>query len=129
MPIEYTIDHTRRLVMATGRGTLSGDDIFGYQQDVWSRPEVNGYDELMDMTDVEKIDLRSVDRIKQLAELAASMDTTKSQSKFAIVAPGDYAFGLGRMYESYRRLEGRSTKQVGVFRSRTEAMAFLDGGA
>jgi hypothetical protein len=42
------------------------------------------------------------------------------------VAPGDYAFGLGRMYESYRRMEGRSTKQVGVFRSLAEAMAFLE---
>lgn len=125
MPIEYTIDHTRRLVMATGRGTLTGEDIFGYQKDVWSRPEVSGYNELMDMTDVEKIDLRSVEHIKRLAELSASMDTTASQSKFAIVAPGDYAFGLGRMYESYRRLEGRSTKQVGVFRSHGEAMEFL----
>jgi hypothetical protein len=126
VPIEYTIDHTRRLVQAAGRGTLTGDDIFGYQQEVWSRPEVSGYDELMDMTEVEKIDLRSVDRIKQLAELSASMDTTAAQSKFAIVAPGDYAFGLGRMYESYRRLEGRSTKRVGVFRSHAEAMAFLE---
>lgn len=126
MPIEYTIDHTRRLVRAAGRGTLTGDDIFNYQKEVWSRPEVTGYDELMDMTDIEKIDLRSVHHIKQLAELSASMDTTSSQSKFAIVAPGDYAFGLGRMYESYRRLEGRSTKQVGVFRSLAEAMAFLD---
>jgi len=126
MPIEYTIDHAQRLVRATGRGTLTGEDIFGYQKDVWSRPEVSGYDELMDMTDIEKIDLRSVDHIKQLAGLSASMDTTSSQSKFAIVAPGDYAFGLGRMYESYRRLEGRSTKQVGVFRSLDEALAFLE---
>lgn len=129
MPIEYTIDHARRLVLATGRGTLSGDDIFGYQKDVWSRPEVSGYDELMDMTDIEKIDLRSVEHIKQLAELSASMDATAAQSRFAIVAPGDYAYGLGRMYESYRRLEGRSTKQVGVFRSHADAMAFLEQNA
>jgi hypothetical protein len=125
MPIAYTIDHARRLVTAVGQGDLTGDEIFGYQQEVWSRPEVGGYDELMDMTNVERIDLRSVDRIKELAEVSASMDAAASQSKFAIVAPGDYAFGLGRMYESYRRLEGRSTKRVGVFRSMAEARAFL----
>lgn len=125
MPIEYTIDHSRRLVVARGRGMLTGEDIFNYQQEVWSLPEVNGYDELMDMTDVERIDLRSVDRVKRLAELSASMDPAAVQSRFAIVAPEDYAFGLGRMYESYRRLEGRSTKQVGVFRSMIEARAFL----
>lgn len=126
MPIAYTIDHAHRLVMATGRGELTGDDIFGYQTEVWSRPDIGGYNELMDMTDVERIDLRSVDHIKQLAELSASMDPTAAQSKFAIVAPGDYAFGLGRMYESYRRLEGRSTKRVGVFRSMAEARSFLE---
>jgi hypothetical protein len=125
MPIEYTIDHARRLVSATGRGTLTSDDIFSYQQEVWSRPDVSGYDELMNMTDVERIDLRSVDRIKQLAELSAAMDPATTQPKFAFVAPGDYAFGLGRMYESYRRLEGRSTKRVGVFRSMADALAFL----
>jgi len=126
MPIAYTIDHARRLVTAVGQGELTGDDIFGYQQEVWSRPEVRGYDELMDMTKVERIDLRSADHIKQLAEVSASMDAAASQSKFAIVAPGDYAYGLGRMYESYRRLEGRSTKRVGVFRSMAEAEAFLE---
>jgi hypothetical protein len=125
MPIEYTVDHDRRLVIARGRGILTSDDIFTYQTEVWSRPDVAGYDELMDMTEVERIDLRSVDRIKRLAELSASMDAAATQSKFAIVAPGDYAFGLGRMYESYRRLEGRSTKRVGVFRSEAEARAFL----
>jgi hypothetical protein len=34
---------------------------------------------------------------KQLAELSASMDPAAMQSKFAIVAPGDYTYGLGRM--------------------------------
>jgi hypothetical protein len=126
MPIEYTVDHARRLVTAIGRGTLSRDDIFNYQQEVWSRPDVGGYDELMDMTHVEQIDLRSVDRLKRLAELSASMDPAAVQSRFAIVAPEDYAFGLGRMYESYRRLEGRGTKRVGVFRSMAEAQAFLE---
>ena len=126
MPIAYTIDHDHRLVMATGQGELTGDDIFGYQTEVWSRPDIGGYNELIDMTNVERIDLRSVDHIKQLAELSASMDPAAAQSKFAIVAPGDYAFGLGRMYESYRRLEGRSTKRVGVFRSMAEARAFLE---
>jgi hypothetical protein len=125
MPIEFTVDHTRRLVIAKGRGTLTGEDIFGYQREVWSRPDVVGYNELMDMDDVERVDLRSIDRIRQLAELAASMDAAAQSSKFAIVASSDETFGLGRMYETYRRLEDKSTKQVGVFRSLSEAYAFL----
>ena len=128
MPIEFTIDHARRLVTATGHGRLTGEDVFGYQRDVWSRADVRGYNELMDMRNVEQIDLRSVDHMRQLAELSASMDPSNSPSKFAIVAESDEAFGLGRMYETYRRLEDKSTKQVGVFRTLTEAYAFLEAG-
>ncbi len=125
MPIEVTIDHARRLVTAKARGTLTGEDVFGYQRDVWSQPEVRGYNELMDMREVERIDLRSIDNMRALAELSASMDAPAVPSKFAIVATTDESFGLGRMYETYRRLEGKSTKQVGVFRSLNEAYAFL----
>lgn len=124
MPIEYKVDHARRLVWATGRGTLTGDDVMGYQRDVWSSPDVRGYNELMDMREVERIDMASAKRLKELASLSASMDAP-AQSKFAIVASKDEAFGLSRMYETYRRLEDRSTKQVGVFRTMDEAWEFL----
>ena len=38
MPIEYWIDHERRLVMAKGHGTLTHEDVLGYQRDIRSRP-------------------------------------------------------------------------------------------
>ena len=44
MPIEYEIDHTRRVVIARGQGVLEEGDFFEYQKDVWSREEVRGYD-------------------------------------------------------------------------------------
>ena len=125
MPIEHSIDHPRRLVIARGRGTLTGQDIFGYQREVWSKPEVAGYDELMDMGGVEHIALESIGRVEQLARVSAAMDTPSRPSKFAIVAPDDVAFGLGRMYQTYRAFNERSTKEVGVFRSWKRALAFL----
>jgi len=128
MPIEYTIDPARRLVLARGHGTLTHQDVFGYQREVWSRPEVAGYDELMDMSAVEHIALPSTDQVRQLAQLSASMDSPSHASRFAIVAPRHLAFGLGRMYEAYRSLEERSTKEVSVFRSMEEALAFLGLG-
>jgi len=103
---------------------MTGEDVMNYQREVWSQPEVKGYNELIDMTEVEKIDLPSVKRMKDLAMLSVAMDPP-SPSKFAIVAPKDEAFGLGRMYETYRRLESGSTKEVGVFRTMDEAVEFL----
>ena len=125
MPIEVTVDHARRLVMATARGTLTGKEVFGYQREVWSRTDVQGYNELLDMREVERIDLPSVDNMRALAGLSASMDLPSQPSKFAIVATTDEAFGLGRMYETYRHLEEKGTKEVRVFRSLIEAYAYL----
>jgi hypothetical protein len=56
------------------------------------------------------------------------MDPSSPASKLAIVAPEDLAFGLGRIYEAYREANDQSTKRVGVFRSRAEAMKFLGLG-
>jgi hypothetical protein len=125
MPIEYEIDFDRRLVLARGIGTFTDRDVFDYQREVWSRPEVSGFDELVDMTEVQHIALPSTGRVRDLAWLAALMDAPVKTSKFAIVAPTDVAFGLGRMYEAYRGSEPRSTKSVGVFRTMKEALEFL----
>lgn len=75
-----------------------------------------GYDELVGMTYVSEIELPWVQRVQDLAS---------APSRFAIVAPGDLAFGLGRMFQTYRECEKGSTKDVKVFRNLEEALAFL----
>lgn len=125
MPIDIKIDHELRLVTARGRGTFTHADVIDYQTGVWARPEVAGYDELIDMSEVEEIALPSMDAVPRLADLSARMDPPSGSSKLAIVAPDDFAFALGRRYETYRGLDPRSTKQVRVFRSMPEALAYL----
>lgn len=125
MPIEHSIDHERRLVIARGIGTLTDEDVFGYQRGVWSRPDVVGYNELLDMSGVEHVALPSVERVKELAKLSAGMDTPTTSTRCAIVAPSDHLFGLGRMFQSYREMAAGSTKDVGVFRTIEEATDFL----
>lgn len=125
MPIEYRIDHDRRTVFATGRGTMTDADVFGYQREVWGQAQVTGYHELMDMTQVEAIAVPSTERVRDLASLSAEMDPPGIASKFAIVAPQDVAFGLGRMFETYRQSNLRSNKEVAVFRSMPAALKWL----
>ena len=126
MPIEYQIDHDRRRVMAKARGLLTDEEVFGYQREVWARPDVAGYDELIDMSAVESIFPSSPDRIKHLATVSAAMDVKYRASRLAIVASDDLAFGLGRMYEAYRSLNAMSTKKVEVLRSMESALKWLD---
>lgn len=129
MPIEYRIDHDRQLVLARGLGRFTAEDMFGYQNEVWSRPEVAGYSELMDMRGVEKIVQPSPQRIHDLASLSARMDAPLGSSKFAIVASDNLAFGLGRMYQTYREMDERGTKKVATFRTMEEALVWLADGA
>jgi hypothetical protein len=124
MPIEYRIDLARRLVVARATGVVTDDDVFGYQREVWSRPEVAGFDELIDMSATERIVSPPPGRVHDLAALAVAMDTSRTPSRFAIVAPQDVAYGLGRMFEINRELMSAS-KQVGVFRTLAEGLAFL----
>ena len=131
MPIAYGIDPERRLVVAAPFGTLTDQDIFGYQREVWSRPEVAGFDELVDMNDVEHIALPSPQRVIDLAELSATMEGASDRvgraPRMAIVAPTDISFGLGRMYQAYRRMKSQGVpRHVGVYRTMQEALAFLD---
>jgi hypothetical protein len=125
MPITYRIDHEIRLVIARGYGTLTDDDIFGYQRDVSSREDARGYNALVDMTDVSEIKPPSAQRVQDLAAVAAQMDAVSPPSRFAIVAPGDLAFGLGRMFQVQRELQKGSTREVRVFRILSDALAFL----
>jgi hypothetical protein len=125
MPLEHRIDHRLRVVMTRAIGTLTDDEVFAYQHDVWSQPEVAGYDELIDMSDVEHVEVPSPDRIVRLASVSAGMDARMPATRLAIVAPRDFEFGLGRMYGAHREMDTRSTKRVGVFRTRPEALAWL----
>lgn len=125
MPLSYRVDHARRLVIVVAHGSIKPDDMVRYQKKVWSSPEVAGYAELVDMTEVEMIGDASSQRMDALAQLSASMDQPGKAAKFAIVAPQDEIFGLGRMYEAYRESMPGSTKRVAVFRNQEDAMAWL----
>ena len=124
MAIEHRIDHDRRLVVARVHGMLTDEEILAYKRELWSLPEVAGYNELVDVSDVERIALPSMERVRQLVWLSADRGAPRP-AKLAIVAPQDVQFGLGRMYQVYRELESQSTKRVCVFRSVEPALAWL----
>jgi len=128
LPITYEIDHDRKLVRARVSGTLTRDDAFQYQQHVWSLPEVRGYNQLIDASDMGHVDIPfpSADAMRELSSLAASMDDPNLKTRFAIVATSAFAYGLAHMYATYRALDARSTRAVSVFRSVEDALAWLE---
>ena len=126
MPIEYHIDHGRRLVIASASGKLTAEDFFNYKRNAWSLPDVRGFNELVDASKVEQISSLTFVKISELAKLSANMDDNTISTKLAIVASDTFLYGMGRLYEVFRNVNPRSTKKVSVFRSMQEAIDWID---
>ena len=126
MPLAYRVDAENRLIVAAGYGTVTDDEVFDYQRRIAARTETAGYDELLDVSQVDRIVLTSTDRVNELASEAAGMDAMRGSSKLAIVAPSDLAYGLGRMFQARREMDRRTKRIVGVFRTMAEALSFLE---
>jgi len=124
MPIRYQIDDVNRMVLTTGHGELTDQEVFEYKMSVWALPRVAGYDELFDVRDVKRLDVPTPDRLKELARLAASMDV-KVPSKLAIVANDHVTTEIARVYKEMRKLDRRSTKKVSVFMTVEQAAQWL----
>ena len=125
MGLDYRIDHKLRLVRVTGTGVITPDVLFEYQMAVWGDPAIADYDELVDMSAVEYVEASSPSNVSALAGFSAKMDGSPKPTKLAIVAADDLLFGLGRMYQSYREMKPESKKEVAVFRSMPDAIAWL----
>jgi len=127
MPVEYQIDHEQRLVQVKAYGVVTVQDFIAYQREVWSRKDIVGYNELIDASQVQKALDFNGPHLQEVAVLASSMDLTKEITKLAIIASDNFSYGLGRMYETYRGLQEGNTKQVAIFRSKEEALAWIHG--
>jgi hypothetical protein len=126
VPLDYRIDHKQRLVHVTAHGVITADALFAYQKAAWSDPAIAEYDELADMSGVEDVEAPSPSNVSALAGFSARMDASAKPTKLAIVARDDLLFGLGRMYQAYREMKPGSNKEVAVFRSMPEALAWLE---
>jgi hypothetical protein len=125
MPLVFRVDHEARVIVAAGYGTLTDGEVLGYHRQISALSETIGYDELIDMTDVTNVSMPSSDWVRELVVVTAGKDAARGPSKLAIVAPGDLAYALGRMFQTEWELDERSKKVVGVFRTMAEASAFL----
>ena len=126
MPIEYHIDHGRRLVIASASGKLTAEDFFNYKRNAWALPDVRGFNELVDASKVEEILSLSFGKISELAKLSANMDDNTISTKLAIVASDTFLYGMGRLYEVFRNVNPKSTKKVSVFRTMQEAIDWIE---
>jgi hypothetical protein len=119
MPAFYKIDKERRIVMSSGSGVLTIEDIIGHQERLLNDPDFDpSYSQLSDFTHLIKVELSSED-----VRLAARKNIFLPHSRRAMVVKNDVQYGMARMFEIHRELAG----EVGirVFRTIDEALGWV----
>ena len=124
MPIDYRIDQDQNRVYASAHGTMTTEQLFDYQKKVWSKKEVAGMDELVDLTNVEGMAVGAAG-MQSFVDLASSLALSIPPGRLAIVASGDFEYGLSRTYKEHREKRGAGAREVGVFQTLEDAEAFL----
>ena len=121
--IEIEKEHSR--VIATWGPVVTDAALMDYQKSVWSDPAVRGFDELIDFRGLDKIEV-TTEGLEAVAYAAAGMDEQIEPSRFAIVIRDTLSFGLSRMYEAFREMHAKSTRQIMIFNQLEQALAWLD---
>jgi len=119
MPASYKIDKKNRWVHTVHWGVLSHADIVSIVDRGLKDPDFDPtFGEIADFTEVTQVDVSAED-IRELAQ----KNIFSPHSRRAIVVPNDLIFGLARMYEILRDLQGETG--IRVFRTLDEALDWV----
>lgn len=119
MPGCYKIDKERRLVMSTGFGVVTKQDILDHQEKLIADPNFDPtYSQLLDFAHMTKMDVKAED-----VKLLADRNVFAPNARRAIVVPDDVGYGMARMFEMLR--EGKGEFGIRVFRTLEEGLAWV----
>jgi hypothetical protein len=122
MPASYKIDKGRRVVWSTGVGVLTKEDILGHMDRISNDPDFDpDFCQMADFRQITGIEFGPED-VREFAQRSIY----SSRSRRAIVVKDDLQFGLARMFEIYRELNGETG--IRVFRTFDEAVDWIVAG-
>ncbi len=119
MPAFYKIDKERRLVLSTGAGVVTKDDLMGHQDRLVEDPDFHpSFSQLWNLTEVTEANLNAAD-----VEMMARRDVFSPNSRRAIVVAKDDHYGLARMFQIHRELSGEGG--IRVFRNLDDGLDWI----
>lgn len=119
MPAFYTIDKERGLVLSSGSGILTREDIWGHMNRLSTDPDFDpNFCQLLDFTNLTALEV-GPDDVREFAQ----RDIFSAHSRRAFVVKDDLHFGLARMFGIHRELRGETG--IRVFRNFDEAMEWV----
>jgi hypothetical protein len=119
MPAFYKIDKERKIVMTTGAGKITKEDIWQHMDLLSKDPDFDrSFSQLQDFTHVTSIDIDAAD-----VRAFAQRSIFSPESRRAIVVKSDLQFGLARMFQIHRELAGETG--IRVFRTLEEGLDWV----
>ena len=119
MPLDYSIDTQRGLVLSKATGLFGVAEAMDHIKRLFADPDFRPtHNQLIDFRQITALDL-STDQIRELA----SASIFGPDSKRAFVVSTDLQFGLGRVFSAYRHIEGE--EGIRVFREMKDALQWL----
>ena len=119
MPADFYIDAQRGVVFTKAVGVLGRAEAVDHIERLSRHPDFRpDFNHLADFRDVSTVTLSS-DTVRELA----TMSVFGPHSHRAFVVSSDLQFGLGRVFGSYRHVEGE--KGIKVFREMSDALRWL----
>jgi len=119
MPAFYKIEKVRKLVLTTGSGFLTKQEVFTLQAQMLNEPDFDpSFSQLADFAQLTSTDIGIAD-----LRIIAQRDPFSIHSRRAIIVKGNAAFGFAKIFELYRELAG--ARGIRVFRKIDDALDWL----
>jgi hypothetical protein len=120
MPMHSVIYKEHRLVVTTGEGRVSLDDVLAHQDSLLHDPDFNPeFDQLVDTIGITDVSL-SVNEIRR----AVNRNLFSPNSRLALIAVSSFMYGMLLMTQTYQELSN-SKPLVSIFRDRATALQWL----
>jgi len=125
LPFSYVVYKKHRLVVGTGTGRVTYDEIKARRDQTKGDPDFNSdfnqsdFNQIVDLRAATTVDL-TVDQARELA----SRNIFSPTSRRAFIATTPAVFGMGRMWESYTEI-AQKTSQIRIFSNLLSAIDWL----
>jgi hypothetical protein len=121
LPVGYTIDNERRLVITTGSGCVTFAEVKAQYDQILSDPAFNPeFNQLIDGTAITTLDL-SVDEVRTIVQ----RKVFSPASRRALVATLPAVFGTLRMAGTYHEVSNVAPAEIRVFHDMPSASEWL----
>ena len=128
MPAIHQIDTHAKLLITAWEGDAIDIDMIEaikkYQDTILCNSDYYDFNEILDLTKVTAMKL-TTDGLRNISSIASRTNINRVDAKLAIIVSSNIAYGLARMYVTFRSFSLNSTKEIRIFKNTESAIEWL----